>query len=83
MAEALCCLHLTEQHMDLVDSEFSPTLQVFRGNVVTNDNRGVFTDSSMGLVLYYHYANTNVGLGDGQYLFGWNKLSWSNGWPYV
>ncbi|TVY82168.1 putative arabinan endo-1,5-alpha-L-arabinosidase A [Lachnellula suecica] len=25
----------------------------------------------------------NVGLGDGSYLFGWNALSWSGGWPYV
>lgn len=49
----------------------------------TNNCRGVFTDSSLGLVLYYHYANTNVGLGDGAYLFGWNKLNWSNGWPSV
>jgi arabinan endo-1,5-alpha-L-arabinosidase len=40
-------------------------------------------DSSLGLVLYYHYAKTTVGLGDGQYLFGWNKLNWSNGWPSV
>jgi arabinan endo-1,5-alpha-L-arabinosidase len=45
--------------------------------------QGVFTDSSLGLVLYYHYAKTTVGLGDGSYLFGWNKLSWSSGWPVV
>ncbi|KAH9225063.1 glycosyl hydrolase, partial [Leptodontidium sp. 2 PMI_412] len=41
--------------------------------------QGVFTDSSLGPVLYYHYAKTTVGLGDGNYLFGWNKLSWLNG----
>lgn len=46
-------------------------------------NRGVYTDSSLGLVLYYHYADTNVGLADSQYVFGWNQLKWSNGWPYV
>ncbi|TVY17150.1 putative arabinan endo-1,5-alpha-L-arabinosidase A [Lachnellula arida] len=46
-------------------------------------NRGVFTDSSKGLVLYYHYADTSVGMGDGSYLFGWNVLGWSDGWPTV
>jgi arabinan endo-1,5-alpha-L-arabinosidase len=45
--------------------------------------RGVFTDSSKGLVLYYHYADTTVGLGDGSYKFGWNVLKWSSGWPSV
>jgi len=45
--------------------------------------QGVFTDSSRGLVLYYHYADTNVGLADSEYLLGWNTLSWSNGWPVV
>ncbi|OBU01332.1 hypothetical protein VE01_00594 [Pseudogymnoascus verrucosus] len=53
------------------------------GTVYGPGGQGVFTDSSLGLVLYYHYANTNVGLGDGAYLFGWNKLTWSNGWPVV
>jgi hypothetical protein len=67
--------------MDLADSE-SPN---FRGDTLQANwcHRGVFTDSSKGLVLYYHYANTNVGLGDGSYLFGWNALQWSSGWPYV
>ncbi|KFX89000.1 hypothetical protein O988_08805 [Pseudogymnoascus sp. VKM F-3808] len=53
------------------------------GTVYGPGGQGVFTDSSLGLVLYYHYAKTTVGLGDGAYLFGWNKLSWSNGWPSV
>lgn len=67
--------------MGPVDSEFIffPSYE----SVMANNCRGVFTDSSLGLVLYYHYANTNVGLGDGAYLFGWNKLTWSNGWPAV
>jgi arabinan endo-1,5-alpha-L-arabinosidase len=44
--------------------------------------QGVFTDSSKDLILYYHYANKNIGLGDGDYLFGWNVLKWStDGWP--
>ncbi|KIN02678.1 glycoside hydrolase family 43 protein [Oidiodendron maius Zn] len=45
--------------------------------------QGVFTDTSRGLVLYYHYADTDVGLADADYLFGWNTLSWSSGWPVV
>ena len=45
--------------------------------------RGVFTDKNLGLVLYYHYANTNDGIADADYKFGWNRLSWSGGWPVV
>lgn len=45
--------------------------------------QGVFTDSSLGLTLYYHYADTDVGLADADYLLGYNKLSWSSGWPVV
>lgn len=45
--------------------------------------QGVFADPNHGTVLYYHYANTNIGLGDGDYQFGWNVMSWSNGWPTV
>ncbi len=40
-------------------------------------------DKSQGLVLYYHYANPSIGLGDGKYLFGWNVLKWADGWPSV
>jgi len=46
-------------------------------------HRGVYTDSSLGLVLYYHYADTNDGIADADYLFGWNQLTWSGGWPVV
>lgn len=28
-------------------------------------------------------ADTSVGLGDGDYLFGFNKISWSTGWPVL
>lgn len=51
--------------------------------VVTNFYRGVYVDSSLGHVLYYHYADTDVGLADADYLFGWNVLGFSNGWPTV
>ncbi|KAL2071379.1 hypothetical protein VTL71DRAFT_12614 [Oculimacula yallundae] len=53
------------------------------GDVYGPGGQGVFTDRSMGLVLYYHYASLKRGLGDGSYLFGWNVLKWSGGWPSV
>lgn len=28
-------------------------------------------------------ADTRVGLADSQYLFGFNKISWSTGWPVL
>lgn len=46
-------------------------------------DRGVFTDSKLGMVLYYHYADRSGAIGDGSKKFGWNALSWSNGWPVV
>ncbi|CZS88057.1 related to arabinan endo-1,5-alpha-L-arabinosidase A precursor [Rhynchosporium graminicola] len=53
------------------------------GDVYGPGGQGVFNDKSKGLVLYYHYANPNVGLADGKYLFGWNVLTWAGGWPSV
>lgn len=45
--------------------------------------RGVFTDSSLGPVLYYHYVDTTIGYADSQKLFGWNQIDFSSGWPVV
>jgi arabinan endo-1,5-alpha-L-arabinosidase len=53
------------------------------GTVYGPGGQGVFTSKTEGLVLYYHYADTSVGLADADYLFGWNKLAFTNGWPYV
>ena len=53
------------------------------GSVFGPGGQGILTDPNYGTVLYYHYANTNIGLGDGDYQFGWNTLSWSGGWPAV
>lgn len=52
-------------------------------NVYGPGGQGVFTDSSHGTVLYYHYADKTIGLSDADYQFGWNVLSWSGGWPSV
>ncbi|KAK1148825.1 hypothetical protein N8T08_008710 [Aspergillus melleus] len=53
------------------------------GNVYGPGGQGVFTDSTHGPVLYYHYVDTTIGYGDGQKLFGWNKIDFSSGWPVV
>ncbi|KUJ18108.1 putative arabinan endo-1,5-alpha-L-arabinosidase C [Mollisia scopiformis] len=53
------------------------------GVVYGPGGQGVLYDSSLGYVLYYHYADTNDGLADADYLFGWNVLTWSDGWPVV
>lgn len=45
--------------------------------------RGVYTDPTLGPVLYYHYVDTTVGYADWQKLFGWNKINFSSGWPVV
>ncbi|ROV97396.1 hypothetical protein VMCG_06908 [Cytospora schulzeri] len=54
------------------------------GNVYGPGGEGVLVDTAYsGAVLYYHYADTSVGLGDGDYLFGFNQISWSTGWPVL
>ncbi|KAJ5337545.1 uncharacterized protein N7506_005567 [Penicillium brevicompactum] len=53
------------------------------GNVYGPGGQGVFTDSRLGPVLYYHYVDTTIGYADSQKLFGWNKIDFSSGWPVV
>ncbi|KAI5858941.1 putative arabinan endo-1,5-alpha-L-arabinosidase A [Tricharina praecox] len=57
------------------------TVLASHDNVYGPGGQGVFTDPTLGSVLYYHYVDTTVGYADGQKTFGWNKLNWSNGWP--
>ncbi|PWY80463.1 putative arabinan endo-1,5-alpha-L-arabinosidase C [Aspergillus sclerotioniger CBS 115572] len=45
--------------------------------------QGVLNDTTYGLVVYYHYANKNIGLTVDDYQFGWNQLTWNDGWPVV
>ncbi|KAL4895298.1 putative arabinan endo-1,5-alpha-L-arabinosidase A [Aspergillus ambiguus] len=52
-------------------------------NVYGPGGQGVFTDPSLGPVLYYHYVDTNIGYADSQKLFGWNAIDFSSGWPVV
>jgi arabinan endo-1,5-alpha-L-arabinosidase len=53
------------------------------GNVYGPGGQGVFSDPSLGPVLYYHYVDTTVGFADGQKKFGVNKIDFSSGWPVV
>ncbi|KAJ5135002.1 uncharacterized protein N7515_004280 [Penicillium bovifimosum] len=53
------------------------------GTVYGPGGQGVYTDTSLGPVLYYHYVDTTVGYADGQKRFGWNKIDFSSGWPMV
>lgn len=50
-------------------------------------DRGVLTDKDLGPVLYYHYyslaAKQAGGTGVDGYLYGWNELDFSTGWPVV
>jgi len=53
------------------------------GNVYAPGGQGVMVDPSIGSVLYYHYIDTSLGYSDGDARFGWNQISWSDGWPSV
>lgn len=59
------------------------TVLASHGVVYGPGGQGVLNDKNLGPVLYYHYANTNIGLAVDQYQFGWNRLNWNDGWPVV
>ena len=50
-------------------------------NIYAPGGQGVYQDPALGPILYYHYMDTNIGIADGDARFGWNKLSFSSGWP--
>jgi arabinan endo-1,5-alpha-L-arabinosidase len=45
--------------------------------------QGVYNIADLGPVLYYHYADTRVGLADREKFFGVNYLDFSSGWPVL
>lgn len=51
------------------------------GHVYGPGGQGIFDDPVRGSVLYYHYADKNIGIRDADYQFGWNTVSWKDGWP--
>ena len=71
---------LMAMFMGQVDSKHSEELSYANADFY---DRGVFADSKLGFVLYYHYADRSGAIGDGAKKFGWNASTWSNGWPVV
>ncbi|OTB09182.1 glycoside hydrolase family 43 protein [Hypoxylon sp. CI-4A] len=52
-------------------------------NIYAPGGQGVFHDDAYGDVLYYHYLDTNVGVDYSQSKFGWNVITWVDGWPTI
>lgn len=76
----------------LVDSKLPPIISPLSlwlvahqtGSMLTAINcRGIINTTSHGIVVYYHYADKNIGLAVDDYQFGWNTLTWTDGWPVV
>ncbi|CAO2655316.1 Nn.00g103800.m01.CDS01 [Neocucurbitaria sp. VM-36] len=54
------------------------------GNVYAPGGQGVIVDSDVNrIALYYHYADPNIGYAFDKFLFGFNYLDFSSGWPVV
>ncbi|KAK4539262.1 hypothetical protein LTR36_000840 [Oleoguttula mirabilis] len=53
------------------------------GDVYGPGGQSVYYDPQNGWILVYHYVDTTVGYADADKKFGWNKITWSNGWPTV
>lgn len=72
-------------NMDGIDCTQSggSTLLASHDDVYGPGGQGVTVTGSGDLLLYYHYANRTLGMGDGDYVFGYNYLKFRNGWPYV
>ncbi|KAL4938598.1 hypothetical protein BDV06DRAFT_231655 [Aspergillus oleicola] len=59
------------------------TLLASHENIYGPGGQGVFEDKEYGHVLYYHYADKNIGMSRFQYQLGWNRLEWKESWPIV
>ncbi|KAH7371010.1 glycosyl hydrolase [Pyrenochaeta sp. MPI-SDFR-AT-0127] len=54
------------------------------GNIYAPGGQGVIVDPDVNrIALYYHYADTIVGYEFEKFLFGFNYLDFSSGWPVV
>ena len=54
------------------------------GNVYAPGGQGVMYDESLGSpIVYYHYVDPTVGYAYEKFLFGFNYLDFSSGWPVV
>ncbi|OCK79047.1 glycoside hydrolase family 43 protein [Lepidopterella palustris CBS 459.81] len=53
-------------------------------NVYAPGGQGVMYDSTLGRpVIYYHYVNPTIGYKAEDFLFGFNYLDFSSGWPVI
>ncbi|KAI1210784.1 glycoside hydrolase family 43 protein [Annulohypoxylon truncatum] len=59
------------------------TVLASQGNTYAPGGQGVFTDDAYGDVLYYHYLDLTVGVDYNDSKFGWNVITWVDGWPTV
>ncbi|PYI08344.1 arabinan endo-1,5-alpha-L-arabinosidase A [Aspergillus sclerotiicarbonarius CBS 121057] len=64
------------------ESGGTPVLES-HGTVYGPGGQGIYDDPEYGVIIYYHYINTEIGYADGDKQFGWNVLEWSDGWPSV
>jgi arabinan endo-1,5-alpha-L-arabinosidase len=53
------------------------------GIVYGPGGQGVYDDPTYGVVLYYHYVDTNIGYTDADKVLGINTIDFSSGWPVV
>ncbi|EGG05115.1 family 43 glycoside hydrolase [Melampsora larici-populina 98AG31] len=58
------------------------TLLASHDNVYGPGGQGVI-DTANGPLLYYHYTNPQNGIGDSDNVFGYNYLTFPDGWPAV
>lgn len=45
--------------------------------------QGVYYDEEYGDILYYFYINPTIGLANTDDQFGWNVITWADGWPFI
>ncbi|TQB75722.1 hypothetical protein MPDQ_002022 [Monascus purpureus] len=76
---------------DFVDASGHPCTQSGGTTLLASDGRvygpggqGVYKHPQLGYILYYHYADENIGLSRSDFQFGWNYLCWTqDNWPIV
>ncbi|KAI5296585.1 hypothetical protein KEM52_006206 [Ascosphaera acerosa] len=71
------------QGRDCVSQNGGTMIYGSHGTTFAPGGQGVFTDRTLGPIIYYHYLDTRTGMSDGESIFGWNKLDFVNGWPVV
>jgi len=66
----------------LVDATYGGAVLYYHYGMYSVSARVYFDCQNVLLILVLLLlADTNIGLADADYQFGWNALSWSTGWP--